>query len=469
MRSLCVQHISRKGAGNPVIGNMTLAQINEVVAGQRLGADVRFAGVSIDTRTLQANDLYVAIVGETFDGNDFIAQAFEKGACGAVISEITSVEGPQLRVEDTTIALGEIARLNRLASTARVVAITGSQGKTTVKEMIAAILRVERRVLVTKANFNNHIGVPLTLLELDVEHDCAVIELGASGLGEIAYTVRMVLPHVAVLTNAAATHIEGFGDLDGVVRTKGEIIDGLEAGGVAVLNADDPHFTVWATRAASKRMVSFAVDAQADYGVDELHLDALGASRFVLRSPIGDAHVTLALAGKHNVLNAVAAAAASIEAGASLAAVVQGLAQVRPVAGRLSQVAGIAGAIVIDDSYNASPASFRAAIDVLASSAGNTVLIVGDMGELGTQCEQAHIELGLYAKQCGIDALWSTGTYSALSAESFGAKACHFETQDALIRHARERLGAGDVALVKGSRSAAMDRVVEQIKKGVSV
>jgi UDP-N-acetylmuramoyl-tripeptide--D-alanyl-D-alanine ligase len=447
---------------------MTLSQINNVVAGQQLGVDVRFSGVSTDTRTLQANDLYVALVGENFDGNDYVKQAFDKGACGAVVSRDTGIDQSQLRVKDTTIALGEIARLNRLASKARVVAITGSQGKTTVKEMIAAILRVENRVLVTKGNFNNHIGVPLTLLELDAEHDCAVIELGASGLGEIAYTVRMVLPHVAVLTNAAATHIEGFGDLDGVVRTKGEIIDGLQDGGVAVLNADDPHFAVWVARAATKRMVSFAVDAVADYRVDELQLDALGASRFILRSPVGDANVTLALAGKHNVRNAMAAAAASIEAGASLVAVVQGLAQVRPVAGRLSQMSGSDGAIVIDDSYNASPASFRAAIDVLASSTGNRVLIAGDMGELGTQSEQAHIELGLYAKQSGIDALWTTGAYSALSAESFGAGARHFATQDALIRHAKEHLHTGDVALVKGSRSATMDRVVEQIKKGDS-
>ncbi len=445
---------------------MTLSQINTVVAGQQLGADVRFAGVSTDTRSLQANDLYVALVGESFDGNDFVAQAFDKGACGAIVSRDTGIDKPQLRVKDSTVALGEIARLNRLASSARVVAITGSQGKTTVKEMVAAILRIENRVLVTKGNLNNHIGVPLTLLELEAEHDCAVIELGASGLGEIAYTVRMALPHVAVLTNAAATHIEGFGDLDGVVRTKGEIIDGLQDNGVAVLNAEDPHFAVWAARAGNKRMVSFAVDAAADYRAERLQMDALGASRFFLCSPIGEVEVTLELSGKHNVRNAVAAAAASIEAGASLVAVAQGLALVRPVAGRLSQMSGIAGAIIIDDSYNASPASFRAAIDVLASSAGNRVLIVGDMGELGSQSEQAHRDLGLYAKQCGIDALWSTGAYSALSAASFGEKARHFETQDALIRHAQNNLRSGDVALVKGSRSAAMDRVVEQIKKG---
>lgn len=451
-----------------MIGNMTLAQINNVIAGQHLGADMRFAGVSTDTRTLRKNDLYVALVGENFDGNDFVAQAFDKGACGAVVSRDTGIDQPQLRVKDTTVALGEIARLNRLASNARIVAITGSQGKTTVKEMIAEILRIENRVLVTKGNLNNHIGVPLTLLELNEAHECAVIELGASGLGEIAYTVRMVLPHVAVLTNAAATHIEGFGDIDGVVRTKGEIIDGLQDGGVAVLNADDPHFGVWAARAATKRMVSFAVDSAADYRVDELQLDALGASRFVLRSPIGDADVTLALTGKHNVRNAMAAAAASIEAGASLKAVVQGLAQVRPVSGRLSQMPGIAGSIVIDDSYNASPSSFRAAIDVLASCVGNRVLIVGDMGELGFQSEQAHVDLGLYAKQCGIEALWATGRFSELSAESFGGNAQHFAAQEELIRYAQESLRKGDIALVKGSRSAAMDRVVEKIKKGES-
>lgn len=447
---------------------MTFSQISPVVSGRAHGADVRFARVSTDTRTLQANDLYIALVGENFDGNDFVNRSLEQGACGAVVSRESGVDLPQLLVQDTTVALGEIARLNRLASKAMVVAITGSQGKTTVKEMIAAILRVEHRVLVTKGNLNNHIGVPLTLLEIEEDHDCAVIELGASGLGEIAYTVRLVMPHVAVLTNAAATHIEGFGDLNGVVQTKGEIIDGLEAGGVAILNADDPHFSTWAKRAAGKRVVSFAVDAIADYRASELQLSALKDSNFTLHTPSGNARVTLSLAGKHNVRNALAAAAASMEAGASLEAVVQGLAKLQAVAGRLKQLSGISGAIVIDDSYNASPSSFRVAIDVLASSSGNRVLIVGDMGELGSQSEQAHWELGEYAKLCGIESLWCTGPYSGLAAKSFGEQGHHFATQEALIRHAQANLGAGDIVLVKGSRSAAMERVVAKIIKGES-
>ncbi len=449
-----------------MIGTMTLSQVNKVVDGQLLGADARFASVSTDTRTISAGDLYVALVGEHFDGNDFVENAFQKGACAALVSQNTGIEMPQLLVKDTTYALGEIGRLNRLASHARVVAITGSQGKTTVKEMIAAILSMEKRVLVTRGNLNNHIGVPLTLLQLDEGHECAVIELGASGLGEIAYTVRMAMPHVAVLTNAAATHIEGFGDLDGVVRTKGEIIDGLESTGVAVLNADDPNFSVWVARAGDKRIVSFGLNSAADYCARDIQLETLGQSEFVLSCPEGEVAVKLALAGRHNIVNALAAAAASIQAGASLAAVAQGLAKMLPVAGRLNQLAGLAGAVVIDDSYNASPASFRAAIDVLAKSTGTKVLIVGDMGELGAQTVQAHTELGRYAKQQGIDTLWSTGHYSALSAESFGAPAQHFQTQEALIQHAKTQMQAGVAVLVKGSRSAGMDRVVEQLKKG---
>lgn len=447
---------------------MSLAQISSLIAGRHSGADVRFASVSTDTRTLQAGELYVALVGEHFDANVFVDKAFKKGACGAIVSATLSVEKPLVQVEDTTIALGQIARLNRLRSKARFIAITGSQGKTTVKEMCAVIMAASREVLVTRANFNNHIGVPLTLLALDASHECAVLELGASGLGEIAYTAAMLMPDIALLTNAAATHIEGFGDLSGVVRTKGEIIDALGADGVAILNADDPHFLTWKARAGKRKTLSFGLEKEADYRASQLQLEADGSSKFTMHTPQGEVQISLRLVGKHNVLNALAAAAACQEAGASLQDIAQGLEKARAVAGRLSVLSGLSGSILIDDSYNASPASFRAAIDVLAAQQGHRILIVGDMGELGERSAQEHARIGEYARARGIDELWSTGAQSVLASEAFGSAAQHFEQQVDLIEKAKDELHQGVVALVKGSRSAAMDRVVKQLKLGVS-
>jgi len=462
-------NLLEKGTGESVIREMSLAQISSEISGKHIGANVNFNAVSTDTRALTVNALYVALVGEQFDGNEFVEKALEKGACAAVVSKSIPMVGPVVQVADTTKALGQIARLNRVASAAHFIAITGSQGKTTVKEMCASIMSECRKVLVTRGNFNNHIGVPLTLLEINPEHDCAVIELGASGLGEIAYTVAMVMPNVAVLTNAEGTHIEGFGDLDGVVRTKGEIIDGLVADGVAVLNADDPHFSTWKERAKDKTVKSFALDNLADYQAQNLVIKNTGGSEFTIVTPVGEIAISLGLAGRHNVLNALAAAAASIESGASLQDVQRGLAKVNAAPGRLQLLTGMANSVLIDDSYNASPSSFHAAIDVLAQSKGRKILVVGDMGELGLEAAQAHTEIGEYARDKGIDALWATGQNAVLTAQSFGASGRHFAQQLDLIAAAKNELSEGDTVLVKGSRSAAMERVVEQLKMGESL
>lgn len=450
-----------------MIKSMTLSALNHVMKGQPSGPDVSFQCVSTDTRTLRAGDLYVALVGESFDGNEFTWQAFENGACGAVVNELVAVDKPQLRVADTTVALGEIARLNRLQSQARVIAVTGSQGKTTVKEMIGCILGVSHPVLITKANFNNHVGVPLTLLELNATHERAVIELGASGPGEIAYTVKMVMPQVAVITNAAATHIEGFGDLQGVVRTKGEIIDGLPADGVVVLNADDANLQAWMERAAGRRVVTFGMNqTTADCFATGIRSSAGAGSVFTLHTPTGSISISLALLGLHNVVNAVAAAAASMAAGCSLEEVKTGLECVKAVPGRMNVLSGVGGAVLIDDSYNASPSSFHAAIDALAAYVGHRILVVGDMAELGSQSEAAHAEVGQYARAQGIDNLWSAGRLSALASQSFGSGGTHFDSQKALVEQALTVFRPGIIALVKGSRSAAMDKVVEQLKSG---
>lgn len=450
-----------------MIGTQSLSALNAAVHGVLHGPDVTFSRICTDSRELQPGDLYVALVGEHFDGNEFVQQALEKGACAVVVSNPEAAKAPCLEVRDTTVALGELALLNRERSTALIVAITGSQGKTTVKEMIGRILNVSRSVLVTRANCNNHVGVPLTLLALEASHECAVIELGASGLGEIAYTVRLAKPHVSVLTNASETHLEGFGSLEGVVRTKGEIIDGLAPDGIAVLNGDDPHFPLWLARAGNRHVVRFGLHAStSDCYASDIQIDPLTGTRFTLHTQAGRSTIELGLLGLHNVVNALAASAASLAAGASLADVSAGLAQVKPVPGRLCLFSTSTGATLIDDTYNASPSSFRAAIDVLARFPGKRVLIVGDMGELGPDREEAHAGVGAYARECGIDALWSTGKLSALAARGFGKDAVHFEQISQLVDHARIALGKESFVLVKGSRSSAMERVVEKLISG---
>lgn len=450
-----------------MIGTLSLSTLKEIVPGSLFGADVDFSRVSTDTRALLPGDLYVALCGEHFDGNEFVPQAFEKGACAAIVSEREVVRDSCLLVADTAAALAELALMNRQRSQALVVAITGSQGKTTVKEMLGQILAVSHKVLVTRGNLNNHIGVPLTLLALEAHHERAVVELGASGLGEIAFTVRLAKPQVAVLTNAAATHLEGFGSLEGVVRTKGEIIDGLPADGTAVLNADDPHFPVWKTRAGSRRVVRFGLNAaSADCYASDVQIDTLQGTRFTLHSPQGSCAITLSLLGIHNVVNALAASAAGLAAGATLEDVRAGLAQVRPVPGRLCLFSARSGATLVDDTYNASPSSFRAAIDVLAGFPGTRIVIIGDMGELGQDSEEAHRAVGEYARRKGIQALWATGPLSAHAARGFGAAALHFERLPQLLEHALTNAGAQSSVLIKGSRSAAMERVVEKLISG---
>ncbi len=450
-----------------MIGSLSLSALQAVLPATRQGADVSFTRVSTDTRTLRPGDLYVALRGASFDGNAFVDQAFENGACAAIVSSPAAVRPPCLLVADTTAALAELALLNRQRSAARVVAITGSQGKTSVKEMIGRILSVSHRTLVTRGNLNNHIGAPLTLLELAETHECAVIELGASGPGEIAWTVRLAQPQVAVLTNAAATHLEGFGSLAGVVQTKGEIIDGLPADGTAVLNADDPHFAVWRARAGERRVLRFGLhDAAADYRASAIQSDGRDGTHFTLHTPTGDCGITLHLLGLHNVANALAASAAAMAAGATLEDVRTGLALVRPVAGRLCLREAANRAALVDDTYNASPSSFRAAIDVLSGFTGRRIVIMGDMGELGSDAQSGHRFVGDYARSRGIDSLWATGPLSRQAVSSFGEGALHFASLDSLIAHALGNTDAQCSVLIKGSRSAGMERAVEKLIAG---
>jgi UDP-N-acetylmuramoyl-tripeptide--D-alanyl-D-alanine ligase len=446
---------------------MRLSSTADRLGGELHGEDLEFRAVSIDTRTLQPGDLYLAIQGGRFDGNDFVEDARGKGACAAIVSRLADTDIPQLLIGDTTAALGQIAMMNRLASEAKLIAITGSQGKTTVKEMTGSILDKVGSTLVTRGNLNNEIGVPLTLLRLSDEHEFGVIEMGANHAGEIAYSVGLVKPDVALITNAARAHIEGFGSLQGVARSKGEIIDGLEPDGTMVLNGDDQFFEAWKARAADRKVVSFSTkNDRADYFADQVQRGQDGRLSFRLIANGINQTVTLSLLGRHNISNALAAAALAIESGAGVGHVREGLQCIEAVKGRLSPVDNVLGGTVIDDSYNASPDSFRAAIDVLAEFEGHRILLAGDMAELGATTDLAHTELGAYARDAGIEELWTIGEYVRLSTRTFGPGARHFNDKESVINHCLEAVKPGVTLLVKGSRSAGLDEVIAALATG---
>ncbi len=447
-----------------MINAFHLHELISELEGRVIGNDVIFNSVSIDTRTLTANDLFIAIRGENFDGNEFVAEAMRKGACAAIVSRKSDAAIAQLLVKDTSIALGILGRMNRRESTAKVFGITGSQGKTTVKEMTGKICARIAKTLVTQGNLNNQIGVPLTLLALEADHKFAVIEMGASGLGEIAYTGALVEPDISILTNASNAHIEGFGSLQGVVQTKGEIIDAAKANGVVVLNADDIHVDEWKRRAGPKKTVTFSIkNSNAEYYASNLSSANKGMATFALKTPAGSAAVRLSLPGNHNIANAVAAAAATMEAGATLEQVVSGLSDVVPVKGRMCLRSGFGNSHLIDDSYNASPSSFRAAIDVLADYPGNRVLVMGDMAELGGETEAAHREVGVYAAKKGIDYFLALGRHSALAAEAFGRGGEKFNNKQALLEKCKLMMNSPITMLIKGSRSAGMEFLVDEL------
>ncbi len=445
---------------------MTLALLAQELGGELLGGNVTFSNVSTDTRSLKAGDLFLALVGEHYDGNKFIEAAAQAGAKSAVVSRRVESSLPVVQVADTHAALGRLANMNRRRSNAKVIALTGSQGKTTVKEMISAILSNSAECLATVANLNNTIGVPLTLLQVERRHDYAVIEMGANGAGEIAFSVAAAEPDVALITNASPAHIEGFGSLQGIAKAKGEIIDGLKSEGVMILNADDKFVEDWTKRAAQKRTVRFSYEnavKDAEYYASTVVERGDGTSGFTLHTPKGEQAVSICFLGRHNVLNAVAASAAAMEAGASLEDVAQGLAQLKPVSGRLSRLGGINGCQLIDDSYNASPSSFRAAIDVLAGLSNQRILVMGDMKELGDETDLAHSDVGRYASEAGLEVLWATGEKSKLAIAAFSGEGKHFETKEELIMELSAMTNTNLTVLIKGSRGAKMNEVVSAL------
>lgn len=440
---------------------LLLSEVAATLNGRLVSADSRFNGVSIDSRAIAQGQLFIALTGPRFDGHDYLNEVAAKGAVAALVErEVPESALPQLVVKDTREALGQLGALNRAGYDKPVAAITGSSGKTTVKEMLACILRTRGPVLATKGNLNNDLGVPLTLLELTLEHTAAVIELGASRVGEIAYTVAMTKPRVAVLNNAGTAHVGEFGGPEKIVEAKGEIIEGLDADGVAVLNLDDKAFGIWQARAAGRKVLSFSLDnAQADFYASALVRDARGCQGFKMHTPLGAEQVQLNLLGSHNVANALAAAAAAYALGVSLFGIKTGLEAVLPVKGRAVAQLTSTGLRIIDDTYNANPTSMCAAVDILAGFSGRTVLVLGDIGELGEWAEQGHREVGAYAAD-KVSALYAVGPLMAHAVAAYGHQARHFANQADLIEALRTEHETNTTILIKGSRSAAMENVV---------
>ncbi len=445
----------------------TLDNVARAVGGQLVGADRAFTTVSTDTRSLTEGALFVALKGPNFDGHRFLEEAAGKGAAGAVVEEPAELALNQVTVADSRRALGGMAAAWRDGFEGETVAITGSNGKTTTKELIASILSGMGPVHATRGNFNNDIGLPLTVLDLTTAHRMLVLEMGANHPGEIAYLTAIAKPTVGLVTNAGPAHLEGFGTLDGVANAKGELFAHLPADGTAIINGDDAFAPLWRTLAEDRRVVEFGRSPGVDCRLtDEMGADANGQRFRLVIKDVGTADIELPLQGQHNALNAAGAAAAAIAAGASLAQVVAGLNSCSRVGGRLASQPGRCGALIIDDSYNANPASVAAAIDTLAAFPGRRVLVLGDMGELGDAAESLHERVGRYAAERGLDELVCIGELSANASDGFGGGR-KFANQADALDYLEPQLNGELVLLVKGSRAMGLEKLVAALTDGV--
>jgi len=447
---------------------MDLLAAARATAGTLVGDNCSFSGVSTDSRTISSGELFIALRGDHFDGHHYVAAAQKRGAAAAVVAgdaaeQLRAAGLPLVVVAETRLSLGALAADWRNRFTLPLIAVTGSNGKTTTKEMIASILRMAygEHVLSTQGNYNNDIGLPLTLLRLHAGHRAAIVEMGMNHPGEIAYLAGIARPGVAVVTNAQRAHLAGMGSVEAIAREKGTIFSGLDENGVAVFCADDPWAELWRQQSQGLRRMTFGFEQAADVnGSVALH----GLENRLLLTCGGDeTAVVLALPGRHNARNALAAATAALAAGIPLTTVQAGLSSFRGIKGRLQLRQATHGAQLLDDSYNANPDSVRAGIDVLAATVGRKILVLGDMGEIGEMSGQFHDEVGGYAKSQGIDRLLALGDASALAAHNFGAGGEHFTLVAELIEALRGELAPDTTVLVKGSRFMRMERVVEAI------
>lgn len=442
---------------------MRLSEIAQVVSGELIGLDADVGSFSTDTRTLVAGDVFIALSGPNFDANALVLQAAERGAIAAIVSRMDPAAGiPQIIVDDCHQALGRVAAAWRARFPELVrVAMTGSAGKTSTKEMTARIFEQQGETLATYGNLNNDIGVPLTLLRLRDKHQFGVFELGANHAGEIAYTSGLVRPQAAVIINVGTAHLEGFGSREGIARAKGEIYQGLTEDGVAVVNRDDDFAELWLQQLQGRCVLTFSERGDADVRATDITSGDMPQYRFTLHVGTQSLPVRLQLLGRHQIMNALAAASLAHACGVPLSRIRDGLEKTRPFAGRTVLHELGQGRHLIDDTYNANPSSMKAAIDLLAALPGRKVLVLGDMGELGDATASGHHEVGEYANMKNIDALYATGQHSGEYAAGFGAQTRLFEDHQALLRALEAELQGVVTILVKGSRSARMERVVQ--------
>lgn len=442
---------------------MRLSAIALWTRGRVLGEDVDVTGVAIDTRKLTSGDLFVAIKGERVDGHDFLADAKAKGAIAAMVTRKVDFDLPQVLVDDTELALGDLASAVRAQSNVRVIGITGSNGKTTVKTLTASILSRHGRTHVNAGNYNNELGLPLTLLAMPQDTEYAVLEMGAGKPGDIAYLAAIARPDIGLVNTIAPAHLERMGSVEVVAETKGALYQALPVDGVAIINADESFASFFTGLAGTRRQLRFALDHKADVGADILD-QRVDGSHFLLSTPVGDAEVQLPLAGHHNIANALAAASIALALDVPLDTIVEGLENVPGVAGRLQFERMPGGWTLIDDSYNANPGSVGAAIDTLALADGERWLVLGDMAELGENAVALHAGIGERAHQRGIDRLFAVGPLSAAAVKAFGERGEHFADKAALAAALKQHLHSGVACLVKGSRSSGMDQVVAALR-----
>lgn len=448
---------------------MMLSKAAQVLGGKLLGRDVEFSAVSTDSRAISAGDLFIALQGDKFDGSQFVALSAGKGAVAALVNADSyqgeAVACPLLLVEDTRLALGKLSGYWRDQFAIPVVAVTGSNGKTTVKEMLTAILREavgnDFAVLATQGNFNNDIGMPLTLLKLRAQHRYAVVEMGMNHAGEIDYLTRLARPDVAIINNAGSAHIANLGSLQAIAQTKGEIFAGLSKEGVAIINADENFAPMWRELAGGHKIIEFGVEANAAI---KAVFDIIDYNQLLkVKTPLGGFSANLHVPGMHNVRNALAATAAAVALNILPEVIAAGLEKFSGVAGRLQRKAALHGATLIDDSYNANPASLRAAIMVLVQATGKKILVLGDMGELGMNAAKLHAEMGAEARVLGVNKIFALGELTAFSVKEFGAGARHFQNIEDLLEALQPELEKDTTVLVKGSRFMKMERVVKEI------
>jgi len=450
---------------------MRLSEAARAIPAELRGEDCDFETVSTDTRTLSPRALFVALKGERYDGHEFLAEAARKQVAGALVHDATKLPAglTALVADDTRLALGRLAAYWRKRFSAPLVALTGSNGKTTVKEMLASILRAagsDNAVLATRGNLNNDIGVPLTLLELGPGHRYAVVEFGMNHAGEIRYLTRLAAPDVALITNAGPAHLEFFGSVEAIARAKGEIFEGLPRAGTAVINADDRYAGLWRTLAGDRQVIDFGLSHPA--AVSARYALRYLESEIVVRTPHGEAQAVLKAPGLHNVRNALAASAAATALEVPAPAIARGLAGFAGIKGRLQRKAALHGATLIDDTYNANPESVRAAVAVLAQAPGRKLLVLGDMGELGAGAGQLHADIGQLARDSGTERLLTLGELALHAARAFGAGGRHFTRIEDLLAEVRNVLAPDVTVLVKGSRFMQMERVVKALAIGTA-